>query len=70
LLAFLFPLVLCLTDQAGPGVLLASAVVLLGAPLGRRMFVVDDGPSFNRLLAATARLQALYALAFAVGVVW
>jgi 1,4-dihydroxy-2-naphthoate octaprenyltransferase len=69
-LAFVSPGALFVRHDFGPAVLLASAVILAGAQLAHRSFAVDDGPSFNRLLAATARLQAIYALAFAVGANW
>jgi 1,4-dihydroxy-2-naphthoate octaprenyltransferase len=49
------------------GTLLASASIAAGWPDLRRVLASEDGPTLNRALAGTARLQGLYAAAFAAG---
>ncbi|MBI3871522.1 MAG: 1,4-dihydroxy-2-naphthoate polyprenyltransferase [candidate division Zixibacteria bacterium] len=68
LVAFVTPLAMYGTGRSGPGILLPAIAALAGLPTVRRMFSFPEGSAANRLLAATAALQAIYALAFAIGV--
>jgi 1,4-dihydroxy-2-naphthoate octaprenyltransferase len=69
LAAAVVPVILWWAYHLGTAALWATAVAMGGGiPLIRRLGVAADGPTFNRLLAATARLQAIYALALAIGI--
>jgi 1,4-dihydroxy-2-naphthoate octaprenyltransferase len=63
----LVPPVLVLMHACRPGVLLASVAMLLSIPLLRTVFRHTDGPTLNRALADTARLQLVYGCLLAIG---
>jgi 1,4-dihydroxy-2-naphthoate octaprenyltransferase len=63
----LVPALLVLTHSCRPGVLLASAAMLVSIPLLRTVFRHTDGPTLNHALADTARLQLIYGCLLAVG---
>lgn len=67
--AFAMPVLMVLLDFGRAGVLAAGAVMLLGVPLARTAFSSGRATTLNLLLARTARLQALYAVAFAIGTI-
>jgi 1,4-dihydroxy-2-naphthoate octaprenyltransferase len=66
-LAAVLPAVLVAAGIFRAGVLLATASIAAGWPQIRRVRCDIDGPSLNRALAGTARLQAIYAAAFSLG---
>lgn len=65
--AALAPVVFVAARIFPPGVLLAVAASATAWPSLRRVLRETDGPTLNRALAGTARAQAIYALAFSVG---
>ena len=64
----MIPLVAWLMHLSSFWVLLSSMVMFLGIPLVVTLFRPVGGTVLNEALAGTARLQALYAIAFAVGI--
>jgi 1,4-dihydroxy-2-naphthoate octaprenyltransferase len=67
LIAYLVPLVLWLGAGRSPWVLLPWLTVPLAVKLVVAIVQAGDGPTFNTLLAGTARLSLLFSLLFALG---
>ncbi len=67
-LAYLTPLVMWLLGIAGPAVLLAWLSMPLAVPLWRTLSR-QEGRILNKVLAGTARLELVYGLLFALGLV-
>ena len=63
----LVPPVLVLMHACRPGVLLASAAMLMSIPVLHTVFRHTDGPTLNQALADTARLQLVYGCLLAIG---
>lgn len=66
-LAYLVPLALWARGWTSPWVLLPLATLPLAARRAADMGRAADGPAFNTLLAATARLQLGFGVLFAIG---
>ncbi|HUU45488.1 MAG TPA: 1,4-dihydroxy-2-naphthoate polyprenyltransferase [Acidobacteriota bacterium] len=66
--SLLVPIVMVVCDMAGIGVLAAAAAMLIGIPDIMTLARQTDGARLNQTLARTARLQAVYAIVFAIGI--
>lgn len=68
LTAYLAPLGLVVADRAGTWAMLPLLTLPLGLSEIRRVGLREDGPSLNRALRGTARLQVLFGALFALGI--
>ncbi len=66
--AALVPILLIELHLCGMGVLGASFAMIPAVPLMKTVYRTNDGPTMNRVLAQTARLQLIYAVILAAGV--
>jgi 1,4-dihydroxy-2-naphthoate octaprenyltransferase len=69
LVAYAAPLVLWLAFKMSAWVLLALLSLPLAVRLTRAVFTAKDGPTFNRTLAGTAQLLAIYGALLALGII-
>jgi 1,4-dihydroxy-2-naphthoate octaprenyltransferase len=69
LTAYLAPLTLVASGHAGTWAILPLVTLPLGLAEIRRIAMREDGPSLNRALVGTARLQTLFGALFALGIV-
>jgi len=68
-LAYAVPLVLWLSKSTSTIVLLPWLTVPMAIPLARSVMTTTEGPALNDALGGTARLQLLFGILFAVGLV-
>jgi 1,4-dihydroxy-2-naphthoate octaprenyltransferase len=65
--ALVWPVVIFVGGDAGSGVFLCVGSVLLAVPAVRHLRMAETGEQFNRCLAESARLHAVYGLLLALG---
>lgn len=70
LVAATIPAALAARGDVPRGCLIASLVLLPGLRSILTVWRADDGPTLNRMLAATARLMLAQAVLFAIGYLW
>jgi len=66
--AYLAPFALVGTGHVGSWAMLPAVTLPLGLAEVRRVATKEDGPSLNRALHGTARLQILFGVLFAIGI--
>lgn len=64
---FAVPIALCIMTWGHPWCLLSILVLAAALPTGYTVFMKDDGPSLNKALAATGKLNIIYAIVFSAG---
>jgi 1,4-dihydroxy-2-naphthoate octaprenyltransferase len=67
--ATVIPAGLWLANRRYPWTLLTLATLVLAIPAGRVVWTRRDGPSLNQCLALTGRMELVFSLLYAIGLV-